>query len=123
MICYDLRFAELARMLSLKGAQMIIVCAQWPESRKKHWKALIKARAIENQLFMVCSNRTGLDGNLQFPGMSMIVDPAGKTLVKSDNKEGYAFANIDLTVLEKIRTLMPCIEDRRPDIYGSILNN
>ena len=118
MICYDLRFPELARTLLLQGVQIIIVCAQWPEARKEHWETLIKARAIENQLFMVCSNRIGMDDDLKFPGVSMIVDPSGKVLVKADNKEACAFADIDLSFVQDVRTSIPCIADRRDDIYG-----
>ncbi len=118
MICYDLRFPELARALNLKGVQMIVVSAQWPESRKEHWKTLIKARAIENQLFMVCSDRTGIDDGLQFPGTSMIVDPMGNTLVESGSEDTCAFSDIDLALVENARTLIPCGTDRRDDVYG-----
>ncbi|MBU0462594.1 MAG: carbon-nitrogen family hydrolase [Proteobacteria bacterium] len=118
MICYDLRFPELARSLYLKDAQMIIVSAQWPESRKEHWKTLIKARSIENQLFMVCSNRTGMEGDLRFPGMSMIIDPMGNVLTEAANNEKIAFADIDPGLVKKARTLIPCSTDRRQEIYG-----
>ena len=118
MTCYDLRFPELARSLYLKGAQMIIVSAQWPEPRKEHWKALVTARAIENQLFMVCSNRTGTEGDLMFPGMSLIVDPMGNVLTEAANNEKIAFADIDPGLVKKARTLIPCSTDRRQEIYG-----
>jgi predicted amidohydrolase len=118
MTCYDLRFPELARKLSLRGVQMIIVSAQWPEARKEHWETLIKARAIENQLFMVCSNRTGMENDLQFPGMSMVVNPIGNILIQAKNKEACVYADIDLSLLKDTRALMPCMTDRRDDIYG-----
>ena len=118
MTCYDLRFPELARVLFLKGAQLIVVSAQWPEPRKEHWEILIKARAIENQLFMVCSNRTGREAGLTFPGMSMIVDPMGKALVRAGSDESCVFAEIDPATVENIRTLIPCMKDRRPEVYG-----
>lgn len=118
MTCYDLRFPELARALSLNGAKLIVVSAQWPESRKDHWKTLIKARAIENQLFMVCSNRTGNDGDLKFPGTSMIVDPMGKTLFVAGSDAAEGAAQIDPALVEAARTLIPCDKDRRSDIYG-----
>ncbi len=118
MTCYDLRFPELARKLSLQGVQIIIVPAQWPEARKEHWKTLIKARAIENQLFMVCSNRTGKENDLQFPGMSMVVDPIGNVLIQAKNKETCLYADMDLSLLKNARALMPCMTDRRDDIYG-----
>jgi predicted amidohydrolase len=95
-----------------------VVSAQWPEPRKEHWETLIKARAIENQLFMVCSNRTGKEAGLTFPGMSMIVDPMGKLLAHAGNNESCAFAEIDPATVENIRTLIPCMADRRPEVYG-----
>jgi len=118
MICYDLRFPELARILSLQGAKMIIVCAQWPEARKEHWETLIKARAIENQLFMICSNRTGIEDNLKFPGMSMVVDPLGNVLIMGKDKAESIFAEVDLKLVKHARVTMPCITDRRDDLYG-----
>ncbi|MBT7261802.1 MAG: carbon-nitrogen family hydrolase [Desulfobacula sp.] len=118
MICYDLRFPELARSLCLADAQMILVSAQWPESRKEHWKTLIKARSIENQLFMVCSNRTGMEGDLKFPGMSMIVDPMGNILTETGSSETISFADINPGLVKKARTLIPCSKDRRKEIYG-----
>ena len=118
MTCYDLRFPELARSLFLQGMQMIIVSAQWPESRKAHWKTLITARSVENQLFMVCANRTGSEDDLRFPGMSMIVDPLGKILSKAGSNETSVFAEIDLDLVTSARALIPCMTDRRQEIYG-----
>ena len=90
----------------------------WSMERKEHWKTLIKARSIENQLFMVCSNRTGTEGDLIFPGMSMIVDPMGNVLTEAANNEKIAFADIDPGLVKKARTLIPCSTDRRQEIYG-----
>ena len=118
MTCYDLRFPELARKLLLQGVQMIIVSAQWPEPRKEHWKTLIKARAIENQLFMVCANRTGEDDDLKFPGMSMIVDPTGRILTEARDKDACVSAHVDLKLVKDARASIPCMEDRREDLYG-----
>ncbi|WP_299978834.1 carbon-nitrogen family hydrolase [Desulfobacula sp.] len=118
MICYDLRFPELARSLFLKKAQIVVVSAQWPEPRKKHWKTLVKARAIENQMFMICSNRTGIDDQLRFPGMSMIVDPMGIVLADAGSDDGSAFAEIEIELVENTRAEIPCSTDRRHDIYG-----
>jgi len=118
MTCYDLRFPELARALFLQGARMIIVSAQWPSPRKEHWKTLIKARAIENQLFMICANRTGTEDDLKFPGMSMIVDPFGTVLTDAKEPDGVATAVLEMEKVEQYRTLIPCMADRRADIYG-----
>ncbi|MFH2093374.1 MAG: carbon-nitrogen family hydrolase [Pseudomonadota bacterium] len=118
MICYDLRFPELARSLFLQGAQMILVSAQWPRPRENHWQVLIKARAIENQLFVIGSNRTGTDDSLVFPGMSMIVDPLGNMVANAGEKQGVDVAQINLDLVEKARGSIPCMTDRRTDIYG-----
>jgi predicted amidohydrolase len=118
MTCYDLRFPEVARALFLKGAQLLVVSAQWPEPRQDHWETLIKARAIENQFFMVCSNRTGTEAGLSFPGMSMVADPMGKILVRAGSHDTSAFAEIDPEALKTMRTLIPCMTDRRPEVYG-----
>lgn len=118
MICYDLRFPELARTLYLKGAQIILVSAQWPEARKDHWLKLIQARAIENQLYFICANRTGTESSLDFPGGSVIADPSGELLAKAGAKSGVAAATIDLEMIETARKTIPCMQDRRDDIYG-----
>src|SRR3989339_1492469 len=118
MTCYDLRFPEVARALFLKGVQLIVISAQWPEPRKEHWETLIKARAVENQLFMVCSNRTGTEAGLSFPGMSMIADPMGKILVCAGGHEDSVFTEIDPEAVRTVRTLIPCMTDRRPEVYG-----
>jgi predicted amidohydrolase len=118
MTCYDLRFPELARTLFLKGAQVLVVSAQWPEPRQDHWETLIKARAIENQLFMVGSNRTGTEAGLIFPGMSMIADPMGKILAHAGGNPTAVFAEINPEAMQTIRTLIPCMTDRRAEVYG-----
>jgi omega-amidase len=118
MICYDLRFPELARAMFLKNADLIIVSAQWPESRRMHWETLIKARAIENQLFMICSNRTGKEDMLCFCGMSMIVDPMGNMLTKAGDEEACVSAEINFEEITKTRRLIPCIKDRHPEVYS-----
>lgn len=118
MTCYDLRFPEMARILYLNGAQLIVVSAQWPSPRKDQWQTLIQARAVENQLFMICSNRTGTEDDLTFPGMSMIVDPYGKIQAGAGKDSGMAAADIQLSRVDEFRKLIPCRTDRRPDIYG-----
>ncbi|MCP4022682.1 MAG: carbon-nitrogen family hydrolase [Desulfobacteraceae bacterium] len=116
MICYDLRFPELGRILFKKGARIILISAQWPEARKAHWQALSRARAIENQLFVICSNRTGTDGKLEFPGLSMIIDPMGNIIANAGSKEHNQTAQIDLDMIEKTRRQIPCLKDMRDDV-------
>ena len=119
MICYDLRFPELARRLFLDGAQLFVVSAQWPLARVAHWQTLIRARAIENQAWFICSNRTGTDTNgLVFPGSSMIVDPNGSVLAQGNDKPGSILADIDMGLVDQVRQTIPVGQDRRGDIYG-----
>jgi len=117
MTCYDLRFPEVARSLFMKGANTIVVSAQWPTPRKSHWEKLFFARAIENQLYMVGSNRTGTEDDLDFPGMSMIVDPMGERIADAGTDTGYAIADIDLNKVKNFRKLIPCKSDRRQNAY------
>lgn len=117
MICYDLRFPELARSLFLDGAKMILVSAQWPAPRKEQWQLLLQARAIENQLFVIGTNRTGAEDDLMFPGKSLIVGPLGNILADAGADDGTAMAEIDLKQVKTFRRLIPCRSDRRPDVY------
>ena len=117
MICYDLRFPELARQLFLAGADMVIVSAQWPKPRQHHWHHLALARAIENQLYMVCANRIGTNEDLVFPGMSMVVDPLGEIIADAGATDEIAVATIEMERVTRARLLIPCITDRRSDVY------
>ena len=118
MICYDLRFPEQARKMFLEDVRMILVSAQWPAPRIAQWEILAKARAVENQLFMVCSNRTGTDQALRFSGNSLIVSPMGEVLARADEAQSCLTAGIDLEEVDRARKLIPCGRDRRGDIYG-----
>jgi predicted amidohydrolase len=117
IICYDLRFPELSRRLALEGAQVICVPAQWPKPRQEHWRTLLRARAIENQLFVVSCNTCGLVGKLDFFGMSMIIDPKGEVLAEGGEAEIQIQAPLDLQVMSDWRSQIPCFNDRRPELY------
>lgn len=117
IICYDLRFPELSRRLALEGARVICVPAQWPIPREEHWRTLLKARAIENQLFVVSCNACGRIGKLDFFGMSMIIDPKGEVLADGGAEQGEAIATLDMAVMAEWRAQIPCFNDRRPELY------
>lgn len=117
IICYDIRFPELSRRLALEGADIICIPAQWPKPRDEHWRTLVRARAMENQLFVVASNASGLIGKLDFFGMSMIVDPKGDILAEADAAETEIYAELDLPAIEEWRLQIPCFADRKPDLY------
>ncbi len=116
--CYDLRFPELFRALMVKGAQLVLLGAQWPKPRIEHWRILVRARSVENQCYMVCTNRTGQDKSLIFTGNSMITDPDGKVLADPLEIPGAGIARIDLDALDTVRKNLPFLGDRRPDIYA-----
>lgn len=118
MICYDLRFPELARGLALDGAQVLFVPAQWPHPRLHPWRTLMQARAIENQVFTIGVNRVGQEGKAVFFGNSMVVDPLGEVVVQGSEKEEILIAEIDLRQVEKARRYMTCFSDRFPAAYS-----
>lgn len=118
MICYDLRFPELCRCLTLAGACMIVVMAQWPAVRVAHWEALLKARAIENQLFVLGVNRCGQDSDRVYAGHSRIISPDGEIIGRAGNRPASLRADIDLRLVEKTRRQIPCLHERMPEAYG-----
>ncbi len=119
VICYDLRFCELFRILALKGAGIIFIPAAFTlTTGKYHWEPLIKARAIENQVFIVAANQIGTSpNNITCYGKSMIVDPWGRVLAKAEDNENVISAEIDFNLLDNIRAEVPLFEHRRTDLY------
>jgi omega-amidase len=117
IICYDLRFPELSRMIALDGAQILFVPAEWPYPRVAHWQTLARARAIENQMFVITSNGVGVAGDLRFCGHSSIIDPFGEYLAQADDQETMIFAEIDLDQVEEVRRKIPVFRDRKPELY------
>jgi predicted amidohydrolase len=117
-ICYDLRFPELFRYYALQGASMVMIPAEWPWPRLSHWRTLLQARAIENQLFIFACNRVGTSKRSTFFGHSMIIDPWGEIVIEGGEDEELITAVIDLGQVKSVRTTIPVFEDRRPDIYG-----
>jgi predicted amidohydrolase len=116
-ICYDLRFPELFRRYAVEGAKMIVIPAEWPIERVEHWRALLQARAIENQLYIVATNAAGKTGEVTFGGHSMIVDPWGKIVIEGGDSPMLLTAEIEIELVDEIRKRIPVFEDRRTDIY------
>jgi predicted amidohydrolase len=117
MICYDIRFPELARKLALDGAKVLFVPAEWPHPRLHHWKTLLTARAIENQMFVVACNRVGRSGDTEFFGHSLVLNPWGETLAEGDESECILQASMELGEVDRVRRTIPIFEDRRPGLY------
>jgi len=110
-ICYDLRFPEIFRSLSMRGSEIITISAQWPLSRKEHWLSLTKARAIENQSYLLASNLCGHDGRLNFAASSMIIDPWGKIIAEAGDGETIIYGEIDREEVSEIRKKFPFVDD------------
>jgi len=117
-ICYDLRFPELFRTYALAGANATILPAEWPNPRLSHWRTLLRARAIENQMFVIACNRVGKTGDTSFFGRSCIVDPWGEIIVEAGEQEILLTAEIDLSLVQSVRSKIPIFTDRRPDLYN-----
>lgn len=111
-VCYDLRFPELYRRAALQGgAELILVIANWPSRRSEHWKALLKARAIENQAVVVGVNRVGSDPNVSYSGDSLVIDAAGVELLSCQQQSGRFAVKLDKAALENWRTTFPALQD------------
>ena len=104
LVCFDLRFPELAACQVAQGASLLLVSAQWPAARKNHWRILIQARAIENQAYVVACNRCGTTGDTGFAGHSMIVAPDGTIVAEAGDGEEYGGASLDSSLVTKIRS-------------------
>ena len=116
-ICYDIRFCELIRKLAVQGAEALFVSAEWPLARKDHWETLLRARAIENQMYVVACNRCGSAGRQVFAGSSMIVAPDGTVLAQAGEGEELICADMDLAQVHGVRESIPVFRDRVPDLY------
>jgi predicted amidohydrolase len=120
MICYDLRFPEMARMLALGGANVLAAPSGWVQGDLKveHWQTMIKARALENGCYVVAPDQAG---NI-YIGHSMIVDPLGRTLVELGEKEELACADLDPRLIGETRDKLPLLKNRRADVYTGKLS-
>jgi predicted amidohydrolase len=118
-ICYDLRFPELYRILAVRGARVLSVPAAFTlATTRDHWETLLRARAIENQAFVIAANQVGEHpAGQRSGGRSMIVDPWGLVLAQAQDAEGYIVADLDLRRQEEIRARLPALANRRPEVY------
>jgi predicted amidohydrolase len=119
-ICYDLRFPELFRILAVRGARIIALPAAFTmRTGKDHWEVLVRARAIEDQVFVVAAGQIGVHppGHESY-GRSMIVDPWGVTLAVAPDSECFVAADLDLAAQDRIREQLPSLANRRPAAYA-----
>jgi omega-amidase len=112
-ICYDLRFPELFRAFIDEGAEVLVVVAEWPEERIGHWEVLLRARAIENQAWVVGVNRVGADRATIYGGRSQIIDPWGRVIATAPpDEEAELVVDLDLAALRDLRARFPVLRDR-----------
>ena len=119
-ICYDLRFPELYRILALRGARVITVPSAFTErTGRDHWEVLLRARAIENQVFVVAAGQIGeAPPHYKSFGRSMIVDPWGVVLAQAPDTECFVAADLDLSIQDEMRASLPSLRNRRASAYG-----
>jgi deaminated glutathione amidase len=118
-VCYDLRFPELYRILAVRGATVLSIPSAFTyETGKDHWEVLVRARAIENQAFVVAPNQVGeAPPHFRSYGHSMIVDPWGGVLAIAPDTECFVVADLDLEVEDRVRATLPSLANRRPRAY------
>lgn len=118
-ICYDLRFPEIFRIMAVRSARVVALPSAFTlPTTRDHWEVLVRARAIENQIYMIAANQVGAHpGGLRSGGRSMIVDPWGAVLAQAPDGEGYAVADIDFERQNRIRDQLPALANRRPEAY------
>jgi predicted amidohydrolase len=116
-ICYDLRFPEFFRKLALNNCYVMIIPAEWPKVRIEHWKILLEARAIENQVFVIGVNCIGSVLGVDYGGNSAVINPWGEVVVSLGENEGFITVPIDMDLVEDVRKRIPVWTDRKPDIY------
>jgi predicted amidohydrolase len=110
LICFDIRFPESARELAYMGTRVLWIPAEWPLLRVEHWRTLLRARAIENQLFVVASNRCGEGDNTHWGGHSTIIDAWGNILAEAGEEETVLLADLDMAMVDEVRSRIPCFE-------------
>jgi deaminated glutathione amidase len=115
MICYDIRFPEVSRILSVLGAELLVIPSAWVHGimKEEHWQTLIKARAIENGIYVIAPDQIG---NI-YTGRSMVVNPFGTVLLDMGNKEGMEVVELEKSDIIKVREKLPLLKNRRTDVY------
>ncbi len=130
MLGWDLAFPEVARSLTLEGAELICALGNWETSQIQEWRTYVQARALENALYMAASNRVGEDVTLNFGGESMIVGPRGKIYASlaeekdpesGEPREGYCVARVDLDEVRKCREEHQTLQSRHPTTYRALV--
>ena len=117
LICYDLRFPEMSRILASSGSEILVVPSAWVKGKNKeeHWITINKTRAIENGCYVIAPDQVG---NI-YCGRSLVVDPQGKILLDMKKRQGISFVNIFVDKVKKTRKVLPLLKNRRTDVYSN----
>jgi predicted amidohydrolase len=115
--CYDMRFPELYRCLSRRGAELALITSAWPAARLEHWVVLARARAIENLFYVLACNAAGSNRGHELAGNSMIIDPWGKVVAQAPAEESVLCAEIDPAEVAAVRAEFPALRDRREGCF------
>lgn len=120
LICYDMRFPEISRILTVNGASILASPSAWLAGfmKQEHWEIMVKARAIENGVYVIAPNQVG---NI-YCGHSMVIDPFGSTLADMGNREGIEIIDIDSSRIDTIRRTLPLLMNRRTDVYKNYID-
>ncbi len=117
-ICYDMRFPEIFKLMALNGAQVIFVPADFTmNTGKDHWMALLRARAIENTCYIAAPGQIGQKPEFMAYGKSIVIDPWGNVIAMASDEEQLVYAQIDTTLIDKVRRQVPSLQNIRRDIY------
>jgi predicted amidohydrolase len=120
LICYDMRFPEISRILTVNGANILVSPSAWVAGfmKREHWEIMVRARAIENGVYVLAPNQVG---NI-YCGHSMAIDPFGSTIVDMKNREGIEFIDIDSSKIDTTRRTLPLLMNRRTDVYRNYID-
>ena len=118
MICYDLRFPEMARSLAVAGSEVLVAPSAWVKGdmKEEHWLTINKTRAIENGCYVIAPDQVG---NI-YCGRSIVVGPFGKILLDMKKKQGIGYVNIELKKIKQVRKVLPLLKNRRTDVYPTL---
>jgi len=118
-ICYDMRFPEISRILTVNGANILVSPSAWVDGfmKQEHWEIMLKSRAIENGVYVIAPNQLG---NI-YCGHSMVIEPFGATLIDMGNREGMEILDIDNSRIETVRRTLPLLRNRRTDVYKNYI--
>jgi predicted amidohydrolase len=121
IICYDIYFPEITRLMRLKGSQLIACISASPSVRRRFFEVLTVARAIENTVFLAFTNLVGLEDGLQFWGGSRLIAPSGSIITQAKyDEEDLLLTNVDYSDMKRVEAFVPTLRDLRPELFSTL---